>query len=290
MTLALYDEELRNYDYQDLVKAFNEAVQIAPESIDNPSVLRNLMIRNIQSSGVKDVAELTNELKLGDTLKSRREADSKSYQEAKERAKVEKASPKSRVEVSAMFADIPQLAGSVVNRFGERVHKSLSTLAKPEKGKDKGKDKPDKPKPSNNAQGAGPVAVGGGTAPMPAAGSPVPGGGGAAGPSTTAPSVPPVPSGGGGGGGPTTTPPGTTPGGGGGGGGTPRRSPIPTPTTAPVRQRGQRLPDVPDPRAAGGTPTDRGGWLLPDNTYVDAKGRHWPHRETPGEYTFYTGA
>ena len=64
MNLVLYDDDLKDYNYSDLVKAYNSSVSVVPQAYDNPVILKNLMIRNIQSSGIKDPFELGQEMKL----------------------------------------------------------------------------------------------------------------------------------------------------------------------------------------------------------------------------------
>lgn len=67
-TLALYDPELKQYDTQDLIRAYNDAVKVNPEVYRNEGVLRNVMINNLHSHGIKDLSSLKQELEIGKAL------------------------------------------------------------------------------------------------------------------------------------------------------------------------------------------------------------------------------
>jgi hypothetical protein len=62
--LALYDDELKQYEFPELIRAYNDAVQINPYAYRNPTILKNLMIKNLQSVGVKDPYEIKTELDI----------------------------------------------------------------------------------------------------------------------------------------------------------------------------------------------------------------------------------
>ena len=47
MQLALFDDDLKQYEHNDLLKAYNDTVQSLPEAYGNPSALKNLMLRNL---------------------------------------------------------------------------------------------------------------------------------------------------------------------------------------------------------------------------------------------------
>ncbi|MHC4617947.1 MAG: hypothetical protein ACYTEQ_09360, partial [Planctomycetota bacterium] len=68
MTLALYDPDLSQYAHRDLVKAYNESVMAVPSAHRNSPILKNLMVRNLESGGVKDMFELSQEVALGKAL------------------------------------------------------------------------------------------------------------------------------------------------------------------------------------------------------------------------------
>jgi hypothetical protein len=90
MTLALYDPDLKNYKYQDLMKAYNSAVGSIPESFNKPEVLKNLMIRNLQSSGIKDPFEMKQEAEISKALRERDTASENSVLAEKMRLEAKK--------------------------------------------------------------------------------------------------------------------------------------------------------------------------------------------------------
>lgn len=90
MMLALYDPDLKQYDQKSLMKAYNDAVQTVPESFNNPAILKNLMVRNIQSSGIKDPFELKQELEISKQLREGNEATERKVLEEKMRLEAQK--------------------------------------------------------------------------------------------------------------------------------------------------------------------------------------------------------
>ena len=68
LSLALYDPDLKQYDFSALRRAYNNVVSSVPNAYQNPVVLKNLMLRNLQSSGVKDPYELKQELDIGKAM------------------------------------------------------------------------------------------------------------------------------------------------------------------------------------------------------------------------------
>lgn len=56
--LFLYDKDLKNYDFKDLVSSYNNVIQIAPAVIDKPPILKNLILQDIESGGIKDINEI----------------------------------------------------------------------------------------------------------------------------------------------------------------------------------------------------------------------------------------
>lgn len=68
MKLVLYDPELSEYEMPELVRAYNEAVSSVPDAYRHSSVLKNLMLQNLESSGVKDPYQLGQEVTLGKNL------------------------------------------------------------------------------------------------------------------------------------------------------------------------------------------------------------------------------
>jgi len=77
MNLALYDKDLQNYGYQELVDAYNNSVSTVPDASKNSAVLKNLMLTNLQSSGLKDKFELQQELNLQKSLEPKSEPPKK---------------------------------------------------------------------------------------------------------------------------------------------------------------------------------------------------------------------
>lgn len=69
LNLALYDDDLNKYEFPALVNAYNDAIQMAPEASDNRVVLRNMMIHNLETGGVKDPISLKTELDIGKSLR-----------------------------------------------------------------------------------------------------------------------------------------------------------------------------------------------------------------------------
>jgi hypothetical protein len=69
MTLALYDPDLKGYKQADLMRSYNSSVGSVPEAYNKPEILKNLMIRNLQSSGIKDPFELKQEAEISKALR-----------------------------------------------------------------------------------------------------------------------------------------------------------------------------------------------------------------------------
>jgi len=68
MSLFLYDKDLKDYKYSDIVEAYNTSVGSVPEAQLNPVVLKTLMMKNLESSGIKDVFELSQEQALAQNM------------------------------------------------------------------------------------------------------------------------------------------------------------------------------------------------------------------------------
>ena len=71
MDLALYDPDLNQYDAPTLIGAFNSAVSSVPEASENPAVLKTLMLQRINTGGIQDTFQATQEAALGKTLRER---------------------------------------------------------------------------------------------------------------------------------------------------------------------------------------------------------------------------
>ena len=68
MNLALYDKDLQKFNFNDLIDSFNAVSQVVPAASTKPIILRNLMLRNLETGGLKDPFELTSELGIGKLL------------------------------------------------------------------------------------------------------------------------------------------------------------------------------------------------------------------------------
>ena len=68
MQLMLYDPQLQKYDFNDLLKSYNDSVSSVADSYRHPNVLKNLMLQNLESGGVKDPFQLSQEVQIGKTL------------------------------------------------------------------------------------------------------------------------------------------------------------------------------------------------------------------------------
>lgn len=66
--LLLYDQDLVNYDYPDVLKAYNNAVGLVPSSAGSPGMLKNLMMRDLQTGGRMDPFEMSQAADLENTL------------------------------------------------------------------------------------------------------------------------------------------------------------------------------------------------------------------------------
>lgn len=68
MQLMLYDEDLAKYETPEIVSAYNAAVSTVPEAYKHSAVLKNLMIQNLETGGVKDPFQLKQEADIGKSL------------------------------------------------------------------------------------------------------------------------------------------------------------------------------------------------------------------------------
>jgi hypothetical protein len=114
--LSLYDDELKQYDFPELMKAYNSSVHITPDAYKNPEILRNLMIKNLHSVGVKDPFELKTELEISNILEDR----SRRQQETLDKERARKA------RLSAPDPD----AGKTVVRLTEALGKASESIGK----------------------------------------------------------------------------------------------------------------------------------------------------------------
>jgi uncharacterized coiled-coil protein SlyX len=68
MQLVLYDPDLNRYEMPELIKAYNQSVGSAPDAYKHPQVLKNLILQNIETGGVKDPFQLEQESTLAKNL------------------------------------------------------------------------------------------------------------------------------------------------------------------------------------------------------------------------------
>jgi hypothetical protein len=64
MELMLRDEDFANYDVDNMLKAYQSTVGSVPKAVERPTVLKNLMLKNLESGGRKDIFEMGQEAKL----------------------------------------------------------------------------------------------------------------------------------------------------------------------------------------------------------------------------------
>jgi hypothetical protein len=74
MQLVLYDPELSQYEMPELVRAYNESVSSVPDAYKHSSVLKNMMLQNLETKGVKDPYQLQQEVTLGKNLAQMQQA------------------------------------------------------------------------------------------------------------------------------------------------------------------------------------------------------------------------
>jgi hypothetical protein len=66
--LILNDKHLARYNFPDLVESYNDSVKSVPGAADQPSVLKQLMLQNIESGGIKDIYQVAQESGLQKNL------------------------------------------------------------------------------------------------------------------------------------------------------------------------------------------------------------------------------
>lgn len=118
LLLALYDKDLKQYPMAQLREAYNAAVQMAPDAYRNPVVLKNMMLRNVQTSDVKDPFEMQQELGIGDLLTKRRTAHEQMLAQEKARAALLKPKPAEEgadLGKSRTYAAAKELGGTAVD-------------------------------------------------------------------------------------------------------------------------------------------------------------------------------
>lgn len=60
--MLLYDPDIRQYKLPDVLRAFNDTLQTVPEASKRPAILRNLVLGNLETGGVKDPFRTQQEL------------------------------------------------------------------------------------------------------------------------------------------------------------------------------------------------------------------------------------
>ena len=48
--LLLYDKDISQYPGEEVLNAYNQSVSMVPGAADSPEILRNLMLRNLQTA------------------------------------------------------------------------------------------------------------------------------------------------------------------------------------------------------------------------------------------------
>ena len=66
--LLLFDKDISKYDDMDVIQAYNDAVTSVPGIEKRPNMLRNMVLRNLQTGGVQDVFELKTQSEIGKVL------------------------------------------------------------------------------------------------------------------------------------------------------------------------------------------------------------------------------
>jgi len=68
LELMMYDPDISKYNAPDVLGAYNQAVSGVENAYNKPNVLRNLMLQNLETGGVKDPFQLSQEAKLNQDL------------------------------------------------------------------------------------------------------------------------------------------------------------------------------------------------------------------------------
>ena len=262
MMLALYEPELKGYDLTELRRAYNQAVGLNPEYYDNPEALKQAMVRNLESSGVKDPFEVKQELEIGKLMrKDRTDREESLKRDKAEKAMQSRADIPAPVNINTGFKRVLDQALGV----GAEALKSDS-----KKGRDNNKRTQAPSGGQNtNQSGSGPQGSGPSPRPRPSGGS--------------RPSGGPSPSGGS----PSPQPSGDVE-------DTADVDSVVGPTMPDPAE--SAYDDYGDSGDAGavysgvelspeGTPyAEHGGYFNRDGTFTSSDGRVWPRPETPEEY------
>lgn len=146
LSLVLYDPDLKQYGMSELRKSYNDVVSTVPNAYQNPVVLKNMMLRNLQSSGVKDPYELKQELEIGKTMDETTQNREKMQLERDKLKALTKPS-ESRPE-PFQFGRLPLVApvGEAIGSMGTITEKALKVRQEEEEREAKKKEQTNKAK------------------------------------------------------------------------------------------------------------------------------------------------
>ena len=108
------------------MKAYNDSVQSVPEAFNKPSILKNLMVRNLQSSGIKDPFEMKQEMEISKQLRERDAAAERKVLDEKLRIEAQKDKEKPqakavpKIEATSALGALTTGAGEVGKAVSER--------------------------------------------------------------------------------------------------------------------------------------------------------------------------
>ena len=118
--LALYDNDINKYDFPALIKAYNESAQtVGTEGVNNRVILRNMMLHNLETGGIKDPFAIKTELDIGKALQDRvkNKADIAKLT-AETKAKTKELSPEKKID----YFEPPK------NKIGDSWSKRLGSI------------------------------------------------------------------------------------------------------------------------------------------------------------------
>jgi len=112
--LSLYHPELKAYGHGELLKAYNAAVSTVPEAYNKPEILSSLMIKNIQSSGLKDPFELKTEADISKGLRDQQRDQASDELAQKERLEAQRPERPTALQGSLGVRNIADSAGRAI--------------------------------------------------------------------------------------------------------------------------------------------------------------------------------
>jgi len=133
LLLSLYHPELKAYSHAELLKAYNAAVGTIPEAYNKPDILSNLMVKNLQSSGLKDTFELKQEVDISKRLRESDVLQEDREMAHRERLEAQKPERPAPIPINTGLKTVAQPASSAIG--------SLVGAVIPGKTKDKDKTK-----------------------------------------------------------------------------------------------------------------------------------------------------